>query len=165
MSPSEVRPCVVILRGRVVRKRTYGCDRIPSRHLPLRALLAPVSALPISIFHLPPTRPRRLVDWRSPEVDLDRSFGYDRADMMYRGGSGPLVTTRTGSWGRVVQITRVLGEATSALKPPKRTPICVCRSHWHKPAVWTNIWDVWGNMRCLTHPQTTQKIASERGLG
>ena len=165
MSWTEVRPCVLILRGRVVRKVTYGCDRIPSRHLPLRALLAPVSALPISIFHLPPTRPRRLVDWRSPEVDLDRSFGYDRDDMMHRGGSGPLVTTRAGSWGRVVQITRVLGEATSALKPPKRTPICVCRSHWHKLAVWTNIWDVWGNIRCLTNPQTTQKIASERGLG
>ena len=165
MSPSEVRPELEEAGSQLGQKVTYECDRIPSRHLPLRALLAPVSALPISIFHLPPTRPRRLVDWRSPEVDLDRSFGYDRADMMYRGGSGPLVTTRTGSWGRVVQITRVLGEATSALKPPKRTPICVCRSHWHKPAVWTNIWGVGGNIRCLRHPQTTQKIASERGLG
>ena len=165
MSPSEVRPELAKAGSQLVQKGTYECDRIPSRHLPLRALLAPVSALPISIFHLPPTRPRRLVDWRSPEVDLDRSFGYDRADMMYRGGSGPLVTTRTGSWGRVVQITRVLGEATSALKPPKRAPICPCRSHWHKPAVLTNISDVWDNIRCLTHPQTTQKIASEWGHG
>ena len=162
MSWTEVRPELVTLRAQLVQKLTYECDRIPSRHLPWRGGQTVISAVPI---HLPPTRPRRLVDWRPPEVDLGWSFGYNRADMMYKGGSGPLVTTRTGSWGRVVQITRVLGEAASALKPPKRAPICPCRPHWHKPAVLTNIWDVWDNIRCLTHPQTTQKIASERGLG